>query len=140
MDETGFEILLGVLGIVAAVVITTAWWWRRSQQKAEIAQTWPETAATIESGRLEPVKQSRASLPTFAFSYHVNGEYYSGRFGLIPGDTSSEALIQRLVGRKLQIRFNPEQPEVWFLAEERIEGCKVEQELDPHLIDLSPRD
>jgi hypothetical protein len=140
MDETGFEILLGALGIVAAIIIAMVWWWRQSQQSVEIAKTWPETEATIESGRLEPVKQSRARLPTFAFSYHVGGAYYSGRFGLIPGDTSSEALIQRLVGRKLQIRFNPGQPEVWFLAEERIEGCKVEQELGPHLINLSPRD
>ena len=140
MDQAGFEILLGVSGLVAAVAIAMVWQWHRSQQKAEIARTWPETEATIESGGLESATETRALLPTFAFSYYVNGEYYSGRFSLIPGHTSLQDLIQRLVGRKLQIRFNPQQPDVCFVAGEQIEGCKVEQELGPHLVDLSPRD
>jgi hypothetical protein len=140
MDQTGVYISLGLLSIVMAVVVVFAWEWRRQRRSVEEAGTWPVTEATIESGAVERTAESRAVLPTFAFSYQIVGEYYSGRFGLIPADTDSAALIDPMIGRKLQLRYNPLQPAVWFIADERIEGCKVEQKLGPHVVGLYPKD
>jgi hypothetical protein len=139
MDQTGVDITLGLLGVVMVVVIVFAWEWRRQRRSVEEAGTWPIIDATIESGALEGTAQSRAVLPTFAFSYQISGQYYSGRFGLMPTNTDSQALIDALIGRKLQLRYDPLRPEVWFIAEERIEGCKVEQKLGPHVVGLYPK-
>jgi hypothetical protein len=40
-------------------------------------------------------------LPVFTFSYRVNEEYYSGRFGLIPTTEPRESLIKRMIDRNL---------------------------------------
>jgi Protein of unknown function (DUF3592) len=100
------------------------WWWRKQQSRVESARQWPVTEATIESGKLDRVTDTRAVLPTFAFSFHVGGEYYSGRFGLIPHGVGPEDVIQRLVGHKIQIHYDPAAPDSWFIADEQIEGCK----------------
>ena len=140
MDQTGAYIELGLLTIVMAVVVVFAWEWKRQRRSVEEAGTWPITEATIESGALERTAESRAVLPTFAFSYQISGAYYSGRFGLIPSDTDSEELIDTMIGRKLQVRYNPLHPAVWFIADERIEGRKVEQKLGAHIVGLYPKD
>jgi len=140
MDQTGAEIALGLLGVVTVVVIVFAWDWRRRRRSVEEAGTWPIAEATVESGAPERATDTRAIVLSFAFSYQVAGAYYSGRFGLIPTNTDSEALIDRVIGRKLQVRYNPLRPEVWFIADELIEGCKVEQKLGPHFLGLYPKD
>jgi hypothetical protein len=139
MDQAGVDIVLGLLGVVMVVVIVFAWEWRRQLRSVEEAGTWPIAEATIESGALEGTTEGRAVLPTFAFSYHIAGEYHSGRFGLIPFNTDLQPLIDKMIGRKLQVRYNPLRPEVWFIADERIEGCKVEQKLGPHVVRLYPQ-
>jgi hypothetical protein len=137
MDETGVQIILGILSLGVAAAIAIGWWWRKQQSRVESAKHWPVTEATIESGKLEGATEGRIVLPTFAFSYHVDGEYYSGRFSLIP-QGGSEDIIQRLVGCKLQIHYDASAPRSWFIAEEQIEGCKVEQPIGPHTIALYP--
>jgi hypothetical protein len=140
MDQTGVDITLGLLGVVMVVVIVFAWEWRRQRRSVEEAATWPIAEATIESGAMEQATDTRAVLPMFAFSYQIGGQYYSGRFGLMPTNTDSQALIDTMIGRKLPVRYDPLRPEVWFIANERIEGCKVEQKLGPHLVGLYPKD
>ena len=140
MDETGVELMLGVLAVVAMAAGIMTWWWLRQKRRVAITREWILTDATIESGALEPTIETRAVLPTFAFSYQVAGEYFSGRFGLTPSNIGAQELIDRMTGRKVQLRYDPAQPEVWFIPDGQIEGCKVEQKIGPHVIGLYPRD
>jgi hypothetical protein len=140
MDETGVEILFAALGVIIALAIISLWWWQKQERMVEAAREWPAAEATVQSGGLEPVREGKAILPVFAFSYQVGGKYYSGRLGLARSDRDPESLIQRMIGRKLQIRYDPSHPEVWFVADDEIEGCKVEQKIGPHFVALYPRD
>lgn len=109
----------------------------------EIARSWPAVEATIESGTLEHVKDSSARapivLPVLAFSYQALGTFYGGRFSLSHLNTDADELIQKLIGRKLQVRYNPSEPEKWYIPDEQIEGCEVEQRIGPHVVALYPR-
>jgi hypothetical protein len=101
------------------------------------------TEATIESGAMEAVAHARygdVTLPVFAFSYVVDREYYSGRFALFPYITDpGESIFARMAGRKLQLHYDPRKPAEWFLPEELIEGCEVEQEIGPHWNNYYPK-
>jgi hypothetical protein len=120
--------------VIGALAIFAWLAWRR-REKAGAALQWPQTEATVVSAAIETVGHTDVNvnyneLPTFRFSYRVEGEYYAGRFSLLPPETeSNESLLLRMVGRKLQIHYDPERPEVWFVHDERIEGCQVEQVL-----------
>jgi len=120
---------------------------RRQRQTLGQTREWPATEATIESGALEPTHETnKLVLPTFAFSYQVSGEYYSGRFSLLPnerfsGQTLFDSLMGQMIGRKLLIRYDPQRPQQWFIPDEFIEGCKVEQKVGVHVVhDFYPRD
>jgi len=127
-------------GALCIAVGTWTFSWRRDRRLLEQAREWPTTEAIVQSGALEGTRESgRGVRPTFAFSYQVAGHYYGGRFCLIrerryPGKTSVESLIQQMIGRKLLLRYDPSRPEVWFIAEESIDGCKVEQKIGSHMI------
>ena len=131
-----FEIT--VLGLVLAGLIS--WLWRRSRSKHAVH--WPTAEASINSGSIEMVAHSRygtLELPVFTFSYHVSGEYFGGRFALRPYITDPGAsVVQRMIGRKLLVHYEPQQPSTWFIADELIEGCKVEQDLSPDLVNFKP--
>ena len=140
--------LLGVIAVVAsAVLIAVAAWivsGYRQRKLVQDAREWLLTEATINSGALESMQgTNKAVLPTFAFSYQVSGEYYSGKFSLMPKRAFFpsearraflESMIEGMIGRKLSIRYNPRQPDAWFIPEERIGGCKVEQRIGSHMI------
>jgi Protein of unknown function (DUF3592) len=141
VDETGVQIIFGLLGVVAVVVVVAAGWWWWQRKRVEETEEWLQAEATIESGRLEGTAQGRIKLPTFAFSYQIAGKYYSGRFALMPYTTHPEiSFIDRMIGRKLQVRYDPRCPEVWFIPDKVIEGCKVEQKMGPHVIGFYPKD
>ena len=140
VDETGVQITLGLLGVVAIVVAVAIGWWWWQRKRVEQAEGWLQAEATIESGGLEGTAQGRARLPTFAFSYQIAGKYYSGRFALLRYTADPDrALIDRMIGRKLQVRYDPRRPEVWFIPDKVIKGCKVEQKMGPHFIALYPK-
>lgn len=140
MDATGIGILLMVLSIPALLLV----WWRWRLAKVEKAKQWPTTEATIQTGALEVVASTEFNtirLPAFAFSYRVQGEYYSGRFALMPYAVEyDESLINRMIGRKLVVRYDPAQPEQWLIPDKMMDGYRVEQKMGPHLLDLYPRD
>lgn len=144
MDETGFYILFGLLGIVAIVAAIWIWELRGQRRQIQSAVSWPITEATIESGAIEEVSniggRTPMFLPVFAFSHHVADNYYSGRFSLSHLNTDADELIRRMIGRKIQIRCNTSSPDMWFIPDEHIEGCKVEQKLGPHLVALYPKE
>jgi hypothetical protein len=143
MDQTGIYLSLGALGVIGVVAAIAVWWWRTQTRNIEIARSWPVVEATIESGALEDVKDSSARapivLPVLAFSYQALGSFYGGRFSLSHLSTDADELIQKLIGRKLQVRYNPSVPDKWYIPDEQIEGCKVEQRIGPHVIALYPR-
>jgi len=141
--------LLGAVLVVAgAVSVAVAAWVISQYQQRKLAQEagqWPPVEARIESGALEGTHESgKVLLPTFAFSYHVSGEYYSGHFSLrgpFPGKTPIESMIDGMIGRTLLLRYRPDRPEDWFIPDEFIDGYKVEQRIGSHVIhDYYPRD
>ena len=79
--------LLGVVVVAgAAIFVAVAAWivsWHQLRKLAQEAKEWSATEATVESGTLERTQEgNRVVQPTFAFSYQISGEYYSGRFCL----------------------------------------------------------
>jgi len=64
-------------------------------------------------------------LPCFAFSYVVNGEYYSGRFSLSGRDDRSVTLIREMIDRKLTVQYDPNKPSNYMISDDMIEGCAV---------------
>ena len=125
------------LGVVSALIV----WWIWQKLRLRKAADWPTTEATIESGAIEVVARNRyttVELPVFSFSYSVGTEYFGGRFALLPYITDpGDSIIQRMIGRKLRVRYDPKHRDVWFIPDELIEGCKVEQKVGPHL--FAPR-
>lgn len=136
-----------VVVLVAAGALSVAiigWlisWYRQRDLVARVGR-WVSVEATIESGALEATHESgRVVLPTFAFSYQVSENYYSGRFSLRANLSKqlAESMIDKMIGRKLLLRYNPDRPETWFIPEELIDGYKVEQKMGSHVIhDYSP--
>jgi hypothetical protein len=139
MDKMLLAVVFVVAGSVAVAV--TAWVVSlyRQRQLLEQAEQWLPVEARIESGALEGTHESgKILLPTFAFSCQVSGEYYSGRFSLMPKAFPTteilESIIDRMSGRKLLVRYQPAHPEVWFIPDEFIDGLKVEQKIGSHVI------
>lgn len=139
MDKMLLAVVFIVAGSVAVAV--TAWIVSlyRQRKLLEQAEQWLPVEARIESGALERTHESgKILLPTFAFSYQVSGEYYSGRFSLMPKAFPTkeirESIIDRMSGRKLLLRYQPDHPEVWFIPDEFIDGLKVQQNISSHVI------
>jgi Protein of unknown function (DUF3592) len=138
------KILVGIVVVAAVAVCAAIAVWvislRRERQTVDQAREWPATEATIESGALEATHEThKVVLPTFAFSYQVSGAYYSGRFSLspqerFPSHALLDSLLREMSGRKLLVRYDPQRPEVWFIPDEFINGCKVEQEVGVHVV------
>jgi len=96
MDATGIGILAVMLSISFPIFLFL--WGRWQKSKLTKAKQWPRTEATIQTGAIEVVAPDLGSamrLPVFAFSYQVGGEYYSGRFALMPYTVQ----IRRLAGQ-----------------------------------------
>jgi len=143
MDKELLVVVVIVGGAVSVAV--AAWVMSQYQQRKTIqrAGQWLPVEATIESGALEGTQEtSKVVLPTFAFSYKVSDQYYSGRFSLMAHlpRSGAEAMISQMIGRRLLLRYDPQCPEAWFIPDESIDGFKVEQKLSSHVIhDYSPR-
>jgi hypothetical protein len=139
MDSDDIQIIV-FLGV--ATFWVTSWLLRR--RRAHDSKNWPTTEATVETGKKEVVARFKGvpvELPVFGFSYSVSGERLSGRFALKPYITDpGHSIVTRMIGRKLQLRYNPAKPAMWFIPDELIEGCRVEQKLDPHFVSFPPSD
>jgi len=150
------EYLLPAIAVVAgcALAVAIGAWvisGYRDRKLVREAAEWPTTEARVETGKLEGVRESgKIVLPTFAFSYRAGEDCYSGKFALLPKraffptegrHAFIESLIAGMIARKIPIRYNPRQPEMWFIPDEMIDGCKVEQRIGFHMIrDYSPSD
>ena len=117
--------LLGVVLVVAIAVSTAVVAWVISQYRTrklvELAGQWLPVEGRIESGALEGTHESgKVVLPTFAFSYQVSEDSYSGRFSLMANVSAAraESMIAQMIGRKLLLRYDPVHPEGWFIPDE----------------------
>jgi len=133
-------IVFFVLCFGGVPAIIALWWWKRQREVVK-ARQWPQTEGTIESGAIEILAYADAwiELPTFGFSYKVAGEYYFGRFSLMPYREPREFLLVRMAGRRLRIHYDPARQEIWFIPDELIEECKVQKKMGPHFVGLYPK-
>ena len=102
-DNCGVDTIgIAILSVVLSVPVLLFVWWRWQRARVEVAKGWPTAEATIQYGRIEVVSAkglNTVRLPAFAFSYQVQGEYYSGRFALMPFTVQyDEYLINRMGG------------------------------------------
>jgi len=121
-------IILGIVGVVVAIVVGTGM--RESRIDKQVAGTadWLETEATIQDAVVERLDKY-TWYPSFAFSYAVNGEYFSGRFFLKADGKQSDELIKTLLHRKLPVQYDHNNPSAWYLAEATLAGYEIIQKL-----------
>ncbi len=139
MDPFGVVILLVLLSVPIFFIGRMIW---RNKHVQE-AESWPSTEATVHSGDMEVVASGKGgdiTLPCFAFSYVVAGEYYSGRFSLLPNLGPDHSLIQRMNGRTFAVHYDPKKPSTFFIPGETMEGCDIQQRLSDRLVTLDPKD
>jgi hypothetical protein len=128
--------------ITASIAISLIYYlWRRIRSNQ--AKNWPKSEGRVETGALEVVahtKFGQIELPVFSFSYQVGPQFYGGRFALLPYITDpGPSVIQRMIGRKLLVAYNPKCAQEWVVLDDLIEGCRVEQKLSTHLVNYPPR-
>jgi hypothetical protein len=67
--------------------------------------------------------------PVLGFSYQARGEYYSGRVALMEFfDDEGAEIIQRMLRKKLQIYYDPQDATRWYFNDNRLGGCRIRQE------------
>lgn len=136
MDKGSLAILIEVLAVFAGFA---AWFmWR--MKRVDEAKSWPSTEAAIQSAGMEEISSGRSTFerPVFAFTYLVDGEYYSGRFALLAKGDRADELIRDMVDKKLTVNYNPQRPDSWYIPDKLIEQCVVEQKLN--VIGIHPED
>lgn len=124
MDRNLPRLIIVLIAILVGLIGRFIYW-RRMRGSID----WPETQATLQSGEEGFVKQGYTSerLPFFDFSYVVNGEYYSGRFGLRVTEDRTDELLRDLTDTKITIGYDPRHPSVFRLPDElSVEGFRVE--------------
>lgn len=132
-------IVAGFLLITSGIVILRLVQQKRREAKAK---TWPSAQATVQMGTMEVVFKSRSvtmTLPCFAFSYVVNGEYYVGRFALGAKGEKAARLVREMEDRTFLVHYDPENPTRFYLPYQSIEGSRLKQPLKPHFIALYPQ-
>ena len=100
------------------------------------------TLATIQRGGVAMINTPTgiyARVGFFGYSYTVDGSQYAGLFAILCDPQDSERFQQKLSGGKIQIRYNPSNPETSFvenLRDPRFEGYKASQ--DPNWLSQAP--
>jgi hypothetical protein len=119
---------LGLTILVALVAIVGLLAWRF--KRADKTDQWPVTEATIQSVGVVAVNQGKTSvlLDFGDFYYTVDDEIYSGRLKISRSSSTHDALTRALVNQKVQVRYNPRKPDMYFVPQAEISGFL----LDPY--------
>lgn len=129
MQEAMWALMMfSVFGLAATVVYNNV----SRLKQVDKTKLWPTVEAEIESGNLEIVHHLRfhdIQLPVFELSYTVDGKPYTERFALSMHKEPADSLIARMIGRKITVRYDPQNPARCFIPGESIEGCKIEQRI-----------
>lgn len=100
------------------------------KRRLKDAADWPETEATIQSAEMDIVERVGhlpERLPFFAFTYVVDSEYYSGRFGLRVAEDRASAVMKEWVGTRITVRYDPKRPSVFSPPDElSVDGFRVD--------------
>jgi hypothetical protein len=91
---------------------------------------WLEAKATIQDAAVERLDKY-TWYPSFAFSYSVNDEYFSGRFFLKVDQEQSEELVKTLLKHEFAVQYDPNNPSAWYIADATIAGYEIIQKLSP---------
>jgi hypothetical protein len=111
-------------------VLISRWEGNRIQK---VIQQWPTTEASIEGGTFSKVPHGGEwepmKAPILHFSYHVGGEYFSGRVALMEFfDDEDAAITQLMLRQKLEIHYDPQDSTRWFIDDDKVAGCRFRQE------------
>jgi hypothetical protein len=115
--------LINILAIIA-VAAALAYRFGPSymlKRRMKDAADWPDTEATIQSAGMELVERVghiREEVPFFSFSYVVESEYYSGRFGLRVPEDRATTLMRDWINAKIALQYDPRRPSVYRLPDE----------------------
>jgi hypothetical protein len=102
---------------------------------------WPSVEGIVQSGRLETVRHlsfGEIQLPVFDFSYAVDDSRYAERFALSMHKEPADSLISKMIGRRIPVQYDPQNPASCFIPGKTIEGCRIEQKIGS-LVRFYPR-
>jgi hypothetical protein len=138
MQDAMWALMLFTMFALCATVV-----YNNVSRLSHVSKTrlWPTVEATIRSGSLEIVRHLRfhdIQLPVFEFSYSVDQKAYVERFALSPHTEPADSLIARLVGRKIPVQYDPQNPARYFIPGNTLEGCRIEQRIGS-LVRFYPR-
>ena len=120
--------LLSVSVICFAVVFNNLS--RHGQVKK--TNSWPIVEATIQSGKLEIVRHQRFNdiqLPVFELAYVVEQKPYIEQFALSMTKEPLDLQLSKMIGQRIAVRYDPQNPGRCFIPGETIEGCRIEQKI-----------
>jgi hypothetical protein len=103
--------------------------------------SWPTVEATVQSGNIKIVHHKRFNdiqLPVFELSYLVEQKAFSERFALSMTKEPLDSLIAKMIGRRITVQYDPQNPARCFIPGETIEGCRIEQKIGS-LVRFYPR-
>ena len=138
LSGANLGILFG-LGVLAITVISIAWHYARPDK----IEQWPVTEGTIQSTSTEQVREGRGSrlIEVCDFSYTVGDEYYSGRLTVGRLDGEEDHSSRGLIGRKIQVRYDPQKPDKFSVATVELDGFSLGQHYEsPFSNDTEPTD
>jgi Protein of unknown function (DUF3592) len=104
-------------------------------------KNWPSVEGTVRSGNLEAVHHLRfgeLQLAVFDFSYAVDQKPYTERFALSMHKEPADSLISKMVGRRIPVQYNPQDPASCYIPGGTMEGCRIEQKIGS-LIRFNPK-
>ena len=123
----------------------------KRQPRSNPAEDWPVTEATIQSTSKVAISAGRGSytIDVCDFSYVVNDEYHSGRLALSrPNDGrlavsrpfESETVPKDLVDQKIQVRYNPRNPDSYSVPPSELKGFLLDPFDETMASDIGPID
>jgi hypothetical protein len=132
---------LAVVMALGALVALGAWLFRRIVPK-ENPDDWPTAEGTIQFIRKVTVNAGRYSYQVDVgdFSFTVNGEYYSGRLKISRSFSTHQALPKDLANQKIQVRYNPLNPDKYSVPPQEIGGFLLDPFDETNVSDADPFD
>ncbi|MGH9560812.1 MAG: hypothetical protein ACRD3S_05090 [Terracidiphilus sp.] len=121
-------IALGIVAVGIGIVIGTGMFESKIDKAIADTADWLDTEATIQDAVAERLDRY-ISYPSFAFSYSVQGEYFSGMFFLKADEKQADELIKTLLQRKFPVQYDPDNPSAWYIENANMEGYEILQKL-----------
>jgi hypothetical protein len=108
------------LMLVGGVVAETVRRWHK-RRRDEIAEGWPSVEGCVQFVSVDPVSSTDYFKATLEYSYFV-GEYRSGKYTQnFDSEDCANAFVQPMKEKKVQVRYNPANPDKSLLDESFIQ-------------------